>query len=105
MFLQQDSLIRPRYLVAIAHSEVLEGHMPAVNLSSKWTLAAETFMGHLSLKHRLERQSRNPARPGVPGMADASPLSGDRFARLAGGEVGLSLSAGSYLFLLPLSAP
>lgn len=32
------------------------------------------------------------------------PLSGDRFARLAGGEVGLSLSAGSYLFLLPLSA-
>lgn len=37
-------------------------------------------------------------------MADISPLSGDRFARLAGGEVGLSLSAGSYLFLLPLSA-
>lgn len=32
------------------------------------------------------------------------PLSGDRFVRLAGGEVGLSLSAGSYLFLLPLSA-
>lgn len=32
------------------------------------------------------------------------PLSGDRFARLAAGEVGLSLSAGSYLFLLPLSA-
>lgn len=38
-----------------------------------------------------------------PGL-DASPLSGDRLARLAGGEVGLSLSAGSYLFLLPLSA-
>lgn len=39
-----------------------------------------------------------------PGLEDASPLSGDRLARLAGGEVGLSLSAGSYLFLLPLSA-
>lgn len=97
-------LKRLHYLVAIAHSEVLEGHMPAINLSSEWTLAAETFMGHLSLQHRLERQRRNPARPGVSGMADISPLSGDRFARLAGGEVGLSLSAGSYLFLLPLSA-
>lgn len=97
-------LIRPRYLVAIAHAEVLEGHMPAINLSSEWTLAAETFAGRFSLEDCLKRQTRNPARPGVPGMADVSPLSGDRFARLAGGEVGLSLSAGSYLFLLPLSA-
>lgn len=39
-----------------------------------------------------------------PRLVDASPLSGDRLARLAGGELGLSLSAGSYLFLLPLSA-
>lgn len=60
-------LIRPHYLVAIARSEVLEGHMPAINLSSEWTLAAGTFMGHLSLERRLERQSRNPAGPGVPG--------------------------------------
>lgn len=45
-------LIRPCYLVAIARSEVLEGHMPAVNLSGERTLAAETFTGHLSLKHR-----------------------------------------------------
>lgn len=74
--------------------------MAAINLSSEWILAAVTFTGHLS----LEQQSRKPARPGVPGLGDASPLSGDGFTRLAGGEVGLSLSAGSYLFLLPLSA-
>lgn len=97
-------LINPSYLAAIAHSEVLEGRTPVINLSSEWTLAAETFTGHLSLEHHLEWHSRNPARPGVPGTADFSPLSGDRFVRLAGGEVGLSLSAGSYLFLLPLSA-
>ena len=97
-------LIRPRYLVAIAQSEVLAGHKPTINLSSEWTPAAGTFTGHLSLQHCLERQSRNPAGPGVPATADVSPLSGDRLARLAGGEVGLSLSAGSYLFLLPLSA-
>ena len=35
-------------------------------------------------------------------MADVSPLPGDMFSRLTGGEVGLSLSAGLYLFLLPL---
>lgn len=97
-------LIHLSYLAAIAHSEVLEGHMPVINLSSERTLAAETFTGHLLLEHHLERHSRNPASLGVPRTADFSPLSGDRFVRLAGGEVGLSLSAGSYLFLLPLSA-
>lgn len=34
-----------------------------------------------------------------------SPRSGDRLDFLAGGELGRSLSEGSYLFLLPLSVP
>lgn len=74
-FLQQDGQYPP-FIWWQSHCEVLEG--------VQWTFPA--------------------AGKQEPGLAGASPLSGDRLARLAGGEVGLSLSAGSYLFLLPLSA-